>query len=1324
MYFNLQTKFPWLYPQPFKPMKSTTTTKVLTLLLWVITCIHTHPCEAQRWRRVLDFPDRSGVKDVVLLPNGDILSLISTDSIIIVAMDQKGIVKWRRNVGKGIGLVLELIDDHLLVGGISQSGFSTDAVLFKLTPDGSTIWQKTYEDGFISSIKKNGNGYLLGGTLYRNSVLYNVDSNGIVQWMEIYSIYSDSGVSAILDFGANLYLVISASAVGIGFEGTVLIKARASDGQMIWRRDKYLGYYENYPDRHNLLRPMEVSMDASNEIVIAAPQNSTSGLIYSYSLDGELTSSVEVGLTLPHTLHILQNGDYLLAGILEETVDGTNAVVERRTPAGSVIWQQTIGQGSFFAIGMYGDTIIVSGTDQDFRSADEYSPYVVKMTLDGRIYNSAIHFEVTEDLNENCTSDVSDQPLPAIVLKVDDHFVSTGPDGTVIVDVDTGLYEYTLDLPAFLHLCAPQQSIYVQTQDEIVHHNILVKREQCSDLSVGITYTEFIRGKTSRFYVQYNNNGTLGIEDAVLNIQLDDRLHLEAVSSSYVTTVDGIQISIPFLPPNFSDRISLDVRIDEDLVLYSSICIEASMTPHSSCDPVAQHWNGPDLELNGVCENNMVVFRLKNNGTDMSEDVPYELFADGYRFEEGTIQLQANQEKAFNIASGGSTISMRSWQVQGYPFNVAFGGSVEACGIDSEEASSLGMVRMFDPASPSPYVSRACIEVRDEYSSNRVFEIARGLGIYHFIDTTLSRCEFSLMYQNDTEEPMNNLELFIKPAWQFDAVSFKELASSHPVGHELFGNGTVRIVSENMNLLPGEQMQYRFALDLRPGSELVSVGASGVANDTIAMTLYEGFYNRNASVEFPSVSPFVKVDNGKIIGRGHTWDFDEGLLVLENGTVIYSGTTIELGVDSRTLIQATGPDNTVIWQHTYAFKEGGASLWEIIAAGEGRILCIGRIDDNQVPDGFSNVAYACMLMLDENGHELWRKVWKPGNGTYVGGCLNNGHYYHDDKILLLGFRYTPNGGRQFLLETDINGDIHWIRDFILGTNSLGDPVTLINSVPMKVTSTGNIIIAVNDNYETFIVKLDEEANILDRSIYEDTLSTRAIYQNDYVILDNEELLLIGNGISEDSASNITRFGILIRLDSDFNFIEESIILDHFYDIDLNDATIRDSVIFVAGSIQLDYDSSDDAVIIRTDLEGGNPQILRSVDFGARDYAYNVALGPDGRVYAGVQTQTIDNFYNLQMGFFWSKDSITATNNIARSPDQLNVFPNPARDVVNISLEKDIVNVMAFAMNGTMMRMTHESDHTYSVQGFPPGIYLLVVYTSDDTRHIGSFVKAE
>src|SRR3990170_6166381 len=179
-------------------MKSKPTFIMLSLLLWGITIICITPCEAQRWRKVLNFPTPSGGKDVVVLANGDIITLISTDSLFIVSMDQRGAVKWRRNIGEGIGLVLESIDDYLLVGGTLGSGFSGRAGLVKLGVNGSEIWRETYQPGFISAIEKDDIGYFLGGNLdgpgsSSNSVLYKVDSNGAVKDMYEYDIYSNSG---------------------------------------------------------------------------------------------------------------------------------------------------------------------------------------------------------------------------------------------------------------------------------------------------------------------------------------------------------------------------------------------------------------------------------------------------------------------------------------------------------------------------------------------------------------------------------------------------------------------------------------------------------------------------------------------------------------------------------------------------------------------------------------------------------------------------------------------------------------------------------------------------------------------------------------------------------------------------------------------------------------------------------------------------------------------------------------------------------------------------------------------------------------------------
>src|SRR5687768_2811764 len=130
-------------------MKSSITTKIISILLWGIVVVCNTPCEAQRWRTVLDFPTPSGGKDVVVLANGDIISLINTDSIFIISIDQQGAVKWRINMGEGIGLVWEHIDFFLLFVGTSGTALSPRRVYRKLPRIASEKWPKPNHKGYF-----------------------------------------------------------------------------------------------------------------------------------------------------------------------------------------------------------------------------------------------------------------------------------------------------------------------------------------------------------------------------------------------------------------------------------------------------------------------------------------------------------------------------------------------------------------------------------------------------------------------------------------------------------------------------------------------------------------------------------------------------------------------------------------------------------------------------------------------------------------------------------------------------------------------------------------------------------------------------------------------------------------------------------------------------------------------------------------------------------------------------------------------------------------------------------------------------------------------
>jgi PQQ-like domain len=1290
--------------------------------------------DAQRWRHTLDFSVTSSFQDMVVLEDGSIIALVNADSIYLVKLSASGTELWRKNIQMGVGIVLERLGDNLFLGGSNGTNFLKAGILIKIGFDGQIIWTRTYDTGYISAITGDDDGIFIGGKLDNvgatsNAVLYKIDFNGGVQWMSDYSIYSNSGVVKILNKQEDLVLVLDASVVGAGFDGTVVLSVSRTDGQVRWRQDKAVGYYNSFLDLFELPRPMDASLNDSSEIVISVPAHAFGGSkILRYSSEGDLLAEFKIyqgnAGTLPHEIEILDDGEYLIAGILDEPTTDPKTLIERRTASGTIEWQRTIDTGAIMTLSVVGDTIIAAGVNRDFRRESDYRPYIIKMTTDGRVYDSGIQLTIAEDVNDNCAIDSTDSPLEDIRVKIDRRIFTSGADGKISLDVDTGYYDIDITLPPYLKACNQQDGVHVLFQDEIVDYEAAITKEDCADLSVGVTYTEFIRGSTSRVYVQFNNRGSVDVSGAILDIALDDRAEIEDVSSDFINTTDGIQLALPLIPANSSDRIWLDIFVDEQLDLYSSICIEASISPRSTCDAKVAMWNGPDLELEVFCENDEAVVRVTNAGGAMTEDVPYTIFADGYGFEKGTLRLDAQAQQIFKIVPNGSTVSCLTHEVQAHPLYSRITASVEGCGVVPGGTRSKGFARMFETASPIPWISKACLEVRDHYSTDRTFEIGRGLGRYHVTDTTSGRHEFSIMYKNDTDNKIDQLEFFIEPSTHFDILTFKESAASHHFINEILPSGIVHLAAQNLNLEVGSEIQYRFELELKldqTGQTFVQVNVNGIIDGQTPVSIYPGFYNANAEYTIESISPFISVPSGRVIGRGHSFDFHSDLVSLGDVKFLHGGTTSDPGQDYRMLLTTVDSDDNMIWQHAIVFNEGGVLLRKIIPVNDKLILAIGSVDDKTIPNNYIDDSYAFLLALDHDGNEVWRRVWKPGTDGRIGGSLLNGLVYSDEKIILTGFRYNNNIQTQFLMEINSMGETNWTKDFVFQGGSYA-----FNKVDMRMTPQGNMILGDvdydNDAYN--LIEFDQNGNEMNATTYSDDIEMRVIAINGFNVTDSDMVVLVGDGYSYDDDFNFNTFGYLVYLDKNLDFVKDEKILEDIYIVELRDIVSRSDFLYLAGSMQKDTASSRNAVIVKTDMSG-TTHWIKERDFGARDYAYDIILDTNDRIYAGVQTQTIDRVYNLQMGYFSVADSVvTATEEVSYQGNDIKVFPNPASLVINIASEFAIVRINAFSIDGGIIALPELGDGAYSIGHLPSGNYFLVIYDQAGTRHLSRFVKID
>ena len=166
-----------------------------------------------------------------------------------------------------------------------------------------------------------------------------------------------------------------------------------------------------------------------------------------------------------------------------------------------------------------------------------------------------------------------------------------------------------------------------------------------------------------------------------------------------------------------------------------------------------------------------------------------------------------------------------------------------------------------------------------------------------------------------------------------------------------------------------------------------------------------------------------------------------------------------------------------------------------------------------------------------------------------------------------------------------------------------------------------------------------------------------------------------------------------------------------------------------------YDGNPLLVKISSDYRGdGNPQnydwedITDMFDWSAGDYAW---VSTEGQLQVGKR----DRLY-IAFVYICSDDAATAwevaevkvmgtgydaVNESVVST--LNVYPNPAHEVVSFNLEND-AQVSVFDMTGRMVGMMNMTagEAQYAVAGFESGVYFLNIRYADGKTAVARFVK--
>ncbi len=505
---------------------------------------------------------------------------------------------------------------------------------------------------------------------------------------------------------------------------------------------------------------------------------------------------------------LTQDGNFVLPLSTQQTAPKN--IMVKITPEGQVLWQQellplsnksTLFQGgkefSDGTIGFIGlwSTITEPASRLMF----------VKLGPDGDIFPYNLSGIAARDTNENCIVDPFEPAIPGWILEIhkdqETWFTTTGMNGQYELQVDTGLYNLSLNAPGYLwEVCDNPQTVQIPfnpDSSDYVNNFSVEALTQCPFMQVDIACPYLQAGIGNTYYVQYCNLGTSAASDVVVSIEVDPAL--EFVSASIPHTVnDGL---LEFHPGNVEagdcGHFSIVLAASDDPALYGqSICVTAHIRPDSICLPGFGGWSGAILEASGVCDSDSIRFEVKNIGPGPSTpSLDYIIADDHVIMYQGVLPaLQPNDVLAFSAPATGASWRFSTEQEPNVPAGEIPSVQVEGCAVAGASISK-GLAVQTPNQTGSPFSDTECQILFAGGEAPTLSADPIGVSPEHLIEVAT---EIEYLIQFHSENTANQIVVVDTIPVDLDLNTFAAGPSSHPYTWNIGSDGAVYFRLEDM----------------------------------------------------------------------------------------------------------------------------------------------------------------------------------------------------------------------------------------------------------------------------------------------------------------------------------------------------------------------------------------------------------------------------------------------------------------------------------------------------------------------------------------------
>lgn len=436
------------------------------------------------------------------------------------------------------------------------------------------------------------------------------------------------------------------------------------------------------------------------------------------------------------------------------------------------------------------------------------------------------------DTDENCTADTGEPPLGDWTVRAQSQFGTfygkTNGSGQFSIAVPPGMYTVSLLEPNNLWDVCVNPLTNVQA-NWLSHTDVAFPVQietECPYLEVDLAAPFLRRCFNNLYTVRYCNKGTAVAENASVEVHFDP--YIEVLSSTLPwTSVNNNRytFSLGDVQPGECAAFYVTFYLDCEAEMGQTHCSSAHVFPDTLCTPPNPLWSGANLEVSGRCENNEVVFTIKNTGAAMTEPEQYVVIEDIMiqMSGGGPVLLGAGQSQTVTLPANGSTWRLEIPQAPNHPASTRMAAWVEGCGTNGSGNYSTGFVTQFPFGDESPAYDTDCQENIASFDPNDKTGFPRGVHEEHFIPEK-QEISYRVRFQNTGTDTAFNIVILDTLSDRLDLATLRMGAASHPYTYNILGPGVLQFLFQNI-LLPdsnvNEAASHGFVqFTIRPKSDL------------------------------------------------------------------------------------------------------------------------------------------------------------------------------------------------------------------------------------------------------------------------------------------------------------------------------------------------------------------------------------------------------------------------------------------------------------------------------------------------------------------------